>query len=204
MTDSELVAARPRAAVAGKRERLVASATDLVHRHGVQATTLALVAKAADVPLGNVYYYFKTRDDLIRAVVDGHAQRIDELLAILGRGTTPRDRLAGLARNWADAADLLAESGCPIGGLSADLARLDGGLHECAGLLPRAVLDWATRQFRELGVPDAPAEAASLLARVLGAALLTNAFHDPALMSQEMRRIERTIDDLAAGAAGAR
>ena len=54
----------------GKRERLVASAGDLMHRHGVPSTTLAQVADAAGVPLGNVYYYFKTKDDLIRGVIE--------------------------------------------------------------------------------------------------------------------------------------
>lgn len=196
--------ARPSAARAGKRERLVESATELVHRHGVQGTTLALVAKAADVPLGNVYYYFKTRDDLIRAVVEGHAGRVSDLLADLDRRATPQERLAGLAQNWSEAADLTAEHGCPIGGLSADLSRLDGCIHECAPVLLRTIVDWATRQVRELGVREAAAEAVSLLARVQGAALLANAFNDATLMTQEIRRIERTIDDLAADAHRAR
>jgi TetR/AcrR family transcriptional repressor of nem operon len=44
----------------GKRERLVAAATKMLHEQGVEKTTLADTAAAADVPLGNVYYYFKT------------------------------------------------------------------------------------------------------------------------------------------------
>ncbi|MBO0730160.1 MAG: helix-turn-helix transcriptional regulator, partial [Acidimicrobiaceae bacterium] len=59
MTDS---ATRPKA---GKRERLVAAARDVCHRQGVEKTTLADIAEAADVPVGNVYYYFKTKDDLV-------------------------------------------------------------------------------------------------------------------------------------------
>jgi TetR/AcrR family transcriptional repressor of nem operon len=43
----------------GKRERLVAAATKMLHEQGVEKTTLADTAAAA-VPLGNVYYYFKT------------------------------------------------------------------------------------------------------------------------------------------------
>jgi AcrR family transcriptional regulator len=39
-----------------------------MYRQGASATTLADVAQAADVPLGNVYYYFKTKDDLILVV----------------------------------------------------------------------------------------------------------------------------------------
>ena len=67
MTDS------PRAP-AGKRERLIAGASKLVHHNGVAATTLAEIAQAADVPLGNVYYYFKSKDELIRGVVAAHIE----------------------------------------------------------------------------------------------------------------------------------
>ena len=57
--------------VGGKRERLVGAACDLVYRLGAERTTLADIARAADVPLGNVYYYFRTKDDIFaRAVVD--------------------------------------------------------------------------------------------------------------------------------------
>src|SRR6516165_3905370 len=49
----------------GKRDRLIAAAVLLLHRHGVERTTLADIAKAADVPVGNVYYYFKTKDEVI-------------------------------------------------------------------------------------------------------------------------------------------
>ena len=72
MTDSEL-AAFPAADVTrrpGKRERLIAAAAELLHQQGVERTTLADIAKAADVPVGNVYYYFKTKDDVIAAVIE--------------------------------------------------------------------------------------------------------------------------------------
>ena len=39
----------------GKRERLVAAATKLLHQQGIERTTLADIANAADVPAGNVY-----------------------------------------------------------------------------------------------------------------------------------------------------
>jgi TetR/AcrR family transcriptional repressor of nem operon len=180
----------------GKRERLIGSAAELVHRHGAQGTTLAQVAEAADVPLGNVYYYFKTRDDLLRAVVDAQQQEIDDLLSRLDARPTPKARLQGLARNWMDSADLVAEAGCPIGGLTVDLAKHDGQLHDCAAVLLRAVVDWATQQFRELGVRDARTRALSLVASVQGASLLAQAFGDPRVLVREVRRIERELGEL--------
>src|ERR1700739_2362726 len=59
----------------GKRQRLIAAASQLLHQHGVEKTTLADIAQAADVPVGNVYYYFKTKDDIITAVIEAHVQQ---------------------------------------------------------------------------------------------------------------------------------
>ena len=57
----------------GKRERLVAGAREVIHRQGVENTTIADIALAAKVPVGNVYYYFKTKDELVAAAIHGHA-----------------------------------------------------------------------------------------------------------------------------------
>src|SRR6266536_184061 len=61
----------------GKRERLVASAGERLHRQGVAATTLADIAQAADVPVGNVHYYFRTKDDLVRAVIEAQLDQVE-------------------------------------------------------------------------------------------------------------------------------
>src|SRR5687768_2467630 len=81
----------------GKRERLIEGARRVFHEQGVQATTLADIAEAADVPVGNVYYYFKTKDQLIEAVIDAHADHIQPHLAGFERHRTPRARLKALA-----------------------------------------------------------------------------------------------------------
>jgi TetR/AcrR family transcriptional regulator, transcriptional repressor for nem operon len=181
----------------GKRERLVMSAGDLLHQQGVERTTLAEIAHAADVPPGNFYYYFKTRDDLVRAVIDARGDSIRGLLSTLERRTTPRARLKALAHSWADVAELVAAHGCPIGSLSAELNKQDAALAEDAAKLFRMVLDWAEAQFREMGRKDAADLATTLFAGVQGAALLANTLRDPKLMSREVRRLERWIDSLA-------
>ena len=81
MTNSDLASATTDSAPTGKRARLVAAARQMVHQQGVESTTLADIAQAAGVPLGNVYYYFKTKDDIIQAVVESHLREADTLLA---------------------------------------------------------------------------------------------------------------------------
>src|SRR6266550_2026003 len=44
-----------------KRSRLIQTAVKLAYRHGFRTTSLADIAEAAKVPVGNVYYYFKTK-----------------------------------------------------------------------------------------------------------------------------------------------
>src|SRR6202049_1249515 len=76
-----------------KRQRLVEGARLLLHQQGVEKTTLADIAQAADVPAGNVYYYFKTKDELVQASIDAQAQDIQTALASLDRRRSPKARL---------------------------------------------------------------------------------------------------------------
>ena len=145
---------------------------------------------------GNVYYYFKTREELIRAVIDSHAEAVHALLGRYERVADPRERLKGLAHSWVDVADLVANHGCPIGSLSLELNKRENGLGEAAGHLFRIMLDWAEAQFRVLGRPDPRADAVTLLGGVQGAALLANALRDSELLAAETRRLEAWIDAL--------
>lgn len=180
----------------GKRDRLIASAAELLHRQGVHGTTLAEIASAADVPQGNVYYYFKSRDDLVRAVVESRSEQVRQLLDSLDRKSSPRARLKGLAHQWADSAELVAAHGCPLGTLCSELNKLDAGLAADAAGLIHLVLDWAEAQFRELSFKDARELAISLFGAVQGAALLSDTLDDPEILAREARRLDRWIDSL--------
>jgi TetR/AcrR family transcriptional repressor of nem operon len=178
----------------GKRERLVAAAGDLLHRQGVVATTLAQVAEAADVPPGNVYYYFKTKDDLVRAVIDARHDQVRAMLDSFQSRPGPGGRLKALTQQWVEMRDLVARFGCPFGTLAAELDRRDDGLDREAAKPIGLILDWAEGQFRQLGRRDARELAVNLFAGVQGAALLANAFRDPDLMTGQVRHLERWID----------
>ena len=180
-----------------KRQRLVAGAREVIHQQGVEKTTIADIAHAAEVPVGNVYYYFKTKDDLVEAAIDSHARDIHTLLDSLERHRTPHARLKGLVRALTDQRDLAAQYGCPLGSLCSELdKRTDGLDRSCAHLLELPI-DWAERQFRDLGRRDARDLAVALMAAYQGIALLTNTFRDPELMTREARRLDRWIDSLA-------
>lgn len=182
---------------AGKRERLIESAKALIHEQGVHPTTLAEVATHANVPPGNVYYYFKAKQDLIRAVVDDYVGQATSMLEELDRLRTPASRLKGLTRSWLQVADTVAEHGCPVGSLCADLNNCDGPLRDAGAEILGRITDWAEAQFRELGRRDARDLAMALLSGIQGSALLANTFNDATVMTRESRFLEKWIDSLA-------
>jgi len=180
----------------GKRERLVESARALIHEQGVHRTTLAEVAERGDVPLGNVYYYFKTKDELVRAVLERYQERAGALVAAFDRHRTPQARLKALVRNWGDMRDEVARHGCPMGTLCSELDKLGGGAERDAAAVMARIIDWAEGQFRELGRRDARDLAVALFAGIQGAALLANTFRDPDILTRQGRHLERWIDTL--------
>src|SRR5580704_4929591 len=100
-----------------KRERLVEGARLVLHQQGVEKTTIADIAQAADVPVGNVYYYFKTKDELVQAAIDAQADRIEAMLASFDRHRTPKARLKAFLRAITDQREVAARYGCPGGTL---------------------------------------------------------------------------------------
>ena len=181
----------------GKRERLVEGACRVLHEQGVEGTTLADIAEAADVPVGNVYYYFKTKDELIQAAIDAHAGAIQSGLAELERHRTPQGRLKALALTAGERAEEVARYGCPHGSLCQELAKRDDGHDQRATKLLALSVDWAEEQFRLMGRRDARDLAVSLVAAVQGLSLLAESFHDPELLTRQTRRLARWIDELA-------
>ncbi len=180
-----------------KRQRLMAAAAQVVHQQGVERTTIADIAHTADVPAGNVYYYFKTKDDLIAAALAEHARQLAVITGELDRRPDPRERLKSLVDGWVGQRDLAARFGCPTGTLAAELdKRAEGGLDAEAGNVIRLLLDWVERQFREMGLPEPDGLALTLVGAYQGMSLLTNALRDPEIMAREGARLIGWLDSL--------
>jgi AcrR family transcriptional regulator len=178
-----------------KRQRLVDSARRMFYHQGVERTTLADVASEASVAVGNIFYYFKTKDELLDAIVGGYAAAVGELLARLDRRRTPRARLRGLVEELDATRESLSQYGCEIGTLATELNKRCGtaassGSQELLG----PIIDWAERQFQEMGHPEARDLAVALIAAYQGTALLTHSLRDPDLMHRQSQRLLRWID----------
>lgn len=87
------------------RRRIIDVALELFREQGYDGTTMRMIASEAGVSLGNTYYYFKSKEDLILEFYDqlqtAHSARAEEVLAT---ETELEERLRGVVRAWVDEA----------------------------------------------------------------------------------------------------
>jgi TetR/AcrR family transcriptional repressor of nem operon len=169
------------------RERIIHAAAQLVSERGVAGTSLDDVRARARASKSQLYHYFTSRDDLMRAVARAASNSVvggqAELFAQL-------DTIDGL-RAWTDALVTLqqtrhARGGCPIGSLAGQLAERDEAARaELADGLDRweaAIRDGLERMANRGELrhgADPAALAQRTLAAVQGGLLLTQIRRDP-------------------------
>jgi AcrR family transcriptional regulator len=185
---------------ADKWHSLVTAAGQLFHRQGFEHTSLADIASAADVPLGNVYYYFKTRDELLKAVLDERMASTRARRAKHEALPAPRERLIAFVAGFEETAEESTAFGCPVGSLCQEANKHGGEVAaEAAGLL-RDGFEWVTMQFRAMGFRESQARehAARLIGARQGSILLSNTFKDSQYIKMEIARLKEWLSALPA------
>ena len=103
-----------------RRDEIMAAAKKVFARSGFHATTIADIAKEADLAYGSVYQYFDSKDDLFHTLMsaEGYALRTHVAVALAATGEHPggANRSAGHRRlitddgvTAADVADFVIE-----------------------------------------------------------------------------------------------
>jgi TetR/AcrR family transcriptional repressor of nem operon len=181
-----------------KRERLVDSAATLFHQNGVHVTSLADIAKDADIPIGNVYYYFKTKEELALAAVEKRRELFKAGYALLDEAIDdPRVRLIEAARYYDKVRDEYARFGCPIGKMIEDANVEKDNVAKSAAQVYADFVEWAARQLGLLGHNDmAKAYAITLLSGIQGATTLAKSFNHPEIITNEVERLVGWLEAL--------
>lgn len=183
------------------RERIVEAADAQFYQRGFEKTSFADIAEQVKLSRGNFYYHFKTKDEILRAVIALRAQRTQAMLdRWVGSAQTPIGRLRCFAEMLIQNRKDIQRYGCPVGTLCAELAKLDHPAQGDAGMIFGQFRSWLREQFEALGRnDDADALAMHLLALSQGIAALANAFHDEAFIRHEVELIENWLQSLQPG-----
>jgi TetR/AcrR family transcriptional repressor of nem operon len=172
------------------RDHIVAAADQLFYRQGYEHTSFSDIADVVQISRGNFYYHFKTKDEILDAVIDARLANTSKMLERWEFDRDPADRVRSfihiLITNRAD----IKRFGCPVGTLCSELAKLNHSSQSEANNLFMLFRTWLRRQFTLLGrEADADALAMHLLARSQGVATLASAFHDDNFVRQEVEQM---------------
>jgi len=180
------------------RTRIIEAADQLFYKHGYNQTSFSDIADITGIPRGNFYYYFKTKDDILAAVVEARIKQYQEALASCDTATDkPGERLHAFIDMMAGSVDSLVDTGCPIGSLCVELAKDTEALQSKSREVFVLLRDWMSRQFEEIGLADANDKAMDLLSRMQGIAVMACAFKDGAYLHRSVGDLKSWINSLA-------
>lgn len=180
------------------RAGIVDCAKRLFYEHGYDGTSFTDIVEASGLYRGNIYHYFKTKDDILQAVIDQHLAEFGGLLEQWERQhKEPKARLLAFLDMITGRKLELVQYGCPIGSLNTELGKDRRDLQEGARALFDLFRDWLAARFVELGhKDDAESLALHLLGRAQGIAVIAHVYRDAKLLKRETEQLQTWIEQL--------
>jgi AcrR family transcriptional regulator len=105
-------------AIHDTRSRLLDTALKLFSEHGVEGTSLQMIADALGVTKAAVYYHFKTKDEIVSAIVGPPVRELDQVLDV---ALSKRGRSAQIDHALQGLVDLIVRHRSLFGLISSDL-----------------------------------------------------------------------------------
>jgi len=181
-----------------KRDQIIQAAARLVHVKGFHRTSVDDILQAAEAGKGQLYHYFKNKDDIGLAIVDRAAAQIrSTLFERLERGEGIEavewmlDCLISTARRTQ------CGGGCPLGNLAAEMSDLHEEFRSrLAGIFEswRVVVEQTLQQAQARGQirPDVEVGALSflVLSTIEGGILLAKVGHDVRVMERSFEGLK--------------
>jgi TetR/AcrR family transcriptional repressor of nem operon len=175
---------KSREEAAETRKRIVTAAADEFRRHGIVATGLADLMKAAGLTHGGFYKHFASKDQL---VAEAASAALDQQLEGMAAHPTINAAVAAYlaTRHRDDPA-----SGCPLAAIGSELSRSDEKTREAATAGFVRMVDIlagksATAQARRRALVAA--------ATMIGAVTMSRIVTDPELSAEILREAEKSV-----------
>jgi AcrR family transcriptional regulator len=108
------------------RDRLLAAADTLFYEQGVCTVGVDRILKTADVARASLYTTFGSKEELVRAYLQGRSERWQATVAgvLPARWSTPRERILGVFEMLTEWFQAPGYNGCPFINASAEASAL--------------------------------------------------------------------------------
>ncbi len=181
------------------RNKIVSTADDLFYRQGFHHTSFADISKAVGISRGNFYYHFKTKDDILAAVLKERQAAIAQMLAQWSTELPePRERLLAFVNMIALSQESIIQYGCPIGTTCSELIKLKNiNYNDATGIIV-LFREWLVEQIKLLGYKHTKADqhAMHILTCTQGISVIGLAFKDADYIVREVDDLKQWLQQL--------
>ena len=115
------------------RDRLVETARTLFLAGGFERTSVADILREAAVNSGSLYYFFKTKEDLLLAVLDRYVELLHPVVLdpVFEREPDPIARVFAVLDGYREMLTMTGcRQGCPIGNLALEMSERSDAVRE--------------------------------------------------------------------------
>ena len=177
--------------------RIIEAANHLFYTKGYNQTSVSDVAAETGITKGNLHYHFRSKDELLEAVITHRLGMISENLQQWDQDyPEAKDKLKRFVQMVLSEQAEIVRYGCPMGSLNVELGKCQISLQAKA----RAMFDlfqvWLAKAFNQMGCKNSKALSRHLLVMAQGAALMSYVYADEKILKQECKTIENWIDSL--------
>ncbi len=181
------------------RQQIIKAADQLFYQKGYNLCSFTDIATVSKIPRGNLNYHFKTKDEVLVAVIH---HRVDETQQMLESWEkefkTPLERLQRYAQIPTKVKDEVIHYGCPMGTLNMELGKGQQALQNITKAQFEVFERWIKEQFQTMGCSkNASALTMHLLVWTQGIAAMAYIHQDTRLIQREVKSINNWLASLS-------
>ena len=181
------------------RQQIVKAADQLFYQKGYNLTSFSDIATVSEIPRGNLNYHFKTKDEVLLAVIQ---YRVNEMKQMLQNWDeqykTPTERLKRYAQIVSNVKNEVIQYGCPMGTLNSELGKVQQDLQDVTKEQFDVFEQWIKKQFQAMGCSKNAVELTMhLMVWTQGISTMAYIHQDVRLIQREVKSIINWLESLA-------
>lgn len=179
------------------KQRIIEKADELFYQLGYEKTSFSDIATAVNISRGNFYYHYKTKDEILDAVIQTRLNSIQLMLHEWEQSESDSRKLIHrfielMTHNRSN----ISQYGCPVGTLCLELSKIQHAMRNNATQIFSLLREWLVMQFEKLGKPDkADQLAMHILTRTQGLSTMMTTFDDDFYIA-EIQALKEWVDNI--------
>lgn len=161
------------------REKILATAEQLIYQNGIQATGMDLLVKTSGVARKSIYRYFATKDDVAAAALNARDVRwMGWFRTESDKADTPQARILNMfdvLKGWFESDGF---RGCAFINTAGEIGDPQDPIRQIAMLHKQKLLDYTLGLCEQLGIADPQVLAKQLLILIDGAITVARVMGD--------------------------